>query len=83
MARALQNVELIIPVNDAGATGLNADKPGLGPHMTYEIADGAEKKSSIHAIADADMAKIVHNTGAVGELWRDAIDAIKSREGVA
>ena len=48
----------------------------------YEIVDGAARKSG-HTRDDApDFAKTFHNTGAVGEFWRDGIDAIKTKEGI-
>ena len=76
MARAVANV----------AAYVETDKDGVAQNAvlwTYDITDGAAlKKSASLRDESPDFTKIYHNTGVVGEFWRDGVDAIKTAEGV-
>lgn len=76
MARALQNVSVYIPTDKDGV-------PLAGEILwTYDVVDGAAKKSAASIDVSPDFSKTMHNTGAVGEFWRDGVDVIKTAENI-
>ncbi len=76
MARALENIELQIYADPADGF------PQVAV-FTYDVVNGNARKSGGYEVPQpVDWTKKIHNTGAVGEMWRDAVDAIKSNEEV-
>ncbi len=76
MARALgSKVDCFISTDKDG----NPVSPVL---WTYTVEDGAAKKKGTWSDESPDFTKTFHNTGAVGEFWRDAVDTIKTNEGI-
>lgn len=76
MARALSEIKAYIQTDGDGA-------PQGRVLFTYKVTDGAASKTGEYADETPDFNKTVHNSGAVGEFWRDAIDAIKTAEGIS
>jgi hypothetical protein len=80
MARILSDVQAFI---DTDANGDPVGNEEGVIEVMYTVTDnvtGATK--SAQANRPLDGAKIVHDTGAVGEWWRDTIDVIKGVEGI-
>lgn len=76
MARALgSNVTCYIPTDKDG-------NPQGAVIWEYIVEDGAASKSGSWIDESPDFGKTFHNTGAVGEFWRDAVDTIKSNESI-
>lgn len=65
---------------------INIDCDELGipqsARVDYAIKDGALRKDGGYKIDIPDFSKILHNTGAVGEFYRDEVDVVKAREGL-
>ncbi len=77
MTKELANVEIVIRGTAAGPTQC---------FRRYIVRDSVDtelqdKKASEMAVPDFN--KTFHNTGAVGELWKDLIDQTESDEGIA
>lgn len=51
-------------------------------YVDYRVEDGAAFKVGRLQLVEPDFAKIMHNTGAAGEFWKDMVDAIKAAEGI-
>ncbi len=76
MARALGSlVTCYVPTDKDG-------NPAGSVIWEYTVEDGALKKKASWVDAAPDYTKTFHNTGAVGEFWRDAIDTIKTNESI-
>ena len=75
MARALQNISCYIKIDKDG-------NPQGSVIWDYAVADGTAKKKSSLTDDAPDFGKTFHNTGAVGEFWRDGVDAIKTAENI-
>ncbi len=75
MARALgTNIRLEVVLDDAGAP--------LAARALYSVVDGAATKSAWYEVPTPDYTKVCHDSGAVGEFWKDLVDAIKAQESI-
>jgi hypothetical protein len=74
MAKALTEVSVLFDVDDAGAPQCAL--------VIYKVEDGAASREGQHHVDTPDFTKVFHNTGAVGEFYRDAVDEIKTKEGI-
>lgn len=76
MARALGSIVNVY-------VGTDKDGNPVGNALwEYSVVDGNAKKTGHLDDASPDYTKTYHNTGAVGEFWRDGVDAIKTAEGI-
>lgn len=75
MARTLSNVQCYIETDKDG-------NPQGAVLWSYNVADGDPRKAGYLKNTSPDFGKTMHNTGIVGEFWRDGIDAIKTAEGI-
>lgn len=52
-------------------------------YVDYRVEDGAAFKVARLQLESPDFSKILHNTGAAGEFWKDMVEAIKTAEGIS
>lgn len=76
MALSLGEIKLRVTVND------NDDTPHSA-YVEYVVQDGAAARRGFRTIDPAEFAKVIHNTGAVGEFWADMVADIKTAEGIS
>ena len=74
MAKVLTEVKIEIEVDDQGAP--------QSAVADYRIEDGNAYKVARLEVASPDFTKVFHNTGAVGEFYKDVVDSIKTAEGI-
>ena len=75
MARQIKNAKLLITCDAAGAP--------QSAVVEYEVWDGNASKKAAYEVENPNWGKVLHNTGAVGEFWRDEFDAVKRLEVVS
>lgn len=76
MAKELGSFELVIRGTDTAPTQM---------FRRYIVADSGDPELCKHideSVGTPDFNKVSHNTGAVGELWRDEVDIAKTNEGI-
>jgi hypothetical protein len=74
MAKILTDVTCYVQTDAAGV-------PQGDVVWKYTVVDGDIRKDTTLTDSSPTFSKTYHNTGAVGEFWRDGIDAIKTAEG--
>lgn len=76
MAKQLGSFELVIRGDETGPTTM------FRRYHVEESTDTEMRKHNDVPVETPDFDKTCHNTGAVGELWKDMVDAAKTDEGI-
>lgn len=77
MAKQLGTFELVIRGDETAPTEI---------FRRYRVEDSVDSELRKHKdvpVDTPDFNKVCHNTSAIGELWKDQVDAAKTDEGIA